>query len=156
MAVDLTAANTLPPLANKVFRVFARFEFALKMAGYAEMRRGKVEILWDRFANSAPIGAAFLEYLKANNVCPVIFAAPPNADRIEKGQYGFEDEATMPASVQELLGAVRRVRNNLFHGGKYFDVDRKRNRSLVKETIAILLLAAERHPEVNFFFEGRA
>jgi len=156
MAVDLTAANALPRQANKLFRIFARFEFALKMAGYAEMKKGKLDIAWDRFANSEPIGGTFLSYVREHNICPTILNAPPKADFIENGLYGFEQNAEPPQSVQELFGAVRRVRNNLFHGGKYFGNDKSRDRRFVREAIAVLLLAAEKHPDVNFFFEGRA
>ncbi|MGO4352615.1 hypothetical protein AB4Z25_11840 [Rhizobium sp. RAF36] len=156
MAIDLTAANALPPLSNKLFRIFARFEFALKMAGFAEMRRGKVEIAWDRFSNSVAIGPAFLQHLRDHNICPTILDAPPKADLIENGSYGFEQQVGKPNCIQDLFGAVRRVRNNLFHGGKYFDDDKRRNRLFVREAIAILLLAAEKHPDINFYFEGRA
>ncbi len=156
MTVDLTAANRLPPLANKLFRIFARFEFALKMAGFVEMRGNRVEVCWDRFANSAPIGADFLARVIADGLAPTMLAAPPKADRVENGQYGFNETASEILSAQDLFGAIRRVRNNLFHGGKYFDDDFPRNRRLVKEALSILLFAAERHPDVNFFFEGRA
>jgi len=156
MAIDLTEANTLPPLSNKLFRIFARFEFSLKMAGFAYMRGDSVEIAWDRFANSVPIGRRFMAHVRDNNVCPTILAYPPKPDPIEQGRYGFAEHVALPDSVQDVFGAVRRVRNNLFHGGKYFDDDKTRNRLLVKEAIAVLLLAAEWHPEVNFIFEGRA
>lgn len=156
MVVDLTATNRLPPLANQLFRIFARFEFALKMAGFVRMKGRNVEICWDQFANSEPIGTAFFSFVKAEQICPTILSAPPKADRFENGQYGFVEHASPILCAQDLFGALRRVRNNLFHGGKYFDDDARRNRRLVREAIAILLLAAERHPEVNFFFEGRA
>ncbi|NKK01234.1 hypothetical protein GFL63_21000 [Rhizobium leguminosarum bv. viciae] len=156
MGVDLTAANALPRQANKLFRIFARFEFALKMAGYAEMKKDKLDIAWDKFANSKPIGVPFLRYVREHKICPTILNAPPKSDLMENGRYGFEQNAKQPQSVQELFGAVRRVRNNLFHGGKYFDDDKTRDRLFVREAIAVLLLAAEKHPEVNFFFEGRA
>lgn len=156
MSVDLAAANTLPPLSYKLFKIFARFEFALKMAGYAAMSRGKVEVAWDRFANSAPLGPFFFDQVRQLNVCPTLLDSPPKADLIDNGQYGFQPHATPPGSAQELFGAVRRVRNNLFHGGKYFDNDKRRDRLFVREAIAVLLLAAEQHTDVNFFFEGRA
>lgn len=51
---------------------------------------------------------------------------------------------------------VRRARNNLLHGGKYFDDNMERSRLLVEQAIEILLLACERHDEVQARFEGRA
>ncbi|WP_233938999.1 hypothetical protein [Rhizobium leguminosarum] len=128
----------------------------MKMTGFAHMRRDCVDIDWDRFANSAPIGRQFFAHIRDHNICPTILAEPPKSDYIEQGRYGFADHVNSPSCAQELFGAVRRVRNNLFHGGKYFDDDHRRNRLLVKETIAVLLLAAEWNPDVNFCFEGRA
>lgn len=56
MSVDLTAANQLPPRADELFRIFARFEFALKMSGYAKMKWAMVKVLWADFAKSDFIG----------------------------------------------------------------------------------------------------
>lgn len=156
MAIDLGAANQLPQRADEFFRIFARFEFALKMAGFGAMRGGRVEINWNLFANSNHIGKPFFSYVKEENICPIILVSPPKAELIENGQYAFKEEASAINSVQGLFGAVRRVRNNLFHGGKYFDDDDERNRILVAEAITVLLCAVERHSEVKFFFEGRA
>lgn len=156
MAIDLSAANQLPPRADEFFRIFARFEFALKMAGFGAMRGERVEINWNQFANSNHIGKPFFSYVKEENLCPIIIANPPKAELIEDGQYGFKEEISAINSVQELFGAVRRVRNNLFHGGKYFDEDDERNRILLAESITVLLCAAQCHSEVKFFFEGLA
>jgi hypothetical protein len=156
MTVDMTAANNLPPRADELFRIFARFEFALKMSGYAKMGNGKVDILWGNFSDSAYLGAAFFNEIHAAEICPLLLNDPPKADRIEQGGYGFEDQASPPTSVASLFKMVRRVRNNLFHGGKYFDQDSERSRLLIEEAIAVLLLACERHPDVQFIFEGRA
>ncbi|TCL62527.1 hypothetical protein [Rhizobium sp. BK251] len=128
MSVDLTAANNLPPGADELFRIFARFEFALKMVGYAKMSGSIVNILWNDFANSKPIGETFFAQVSGSGICPLLLTDPPKADRIENGHYDFEDQAKKPETAAELLLMVRRVRNNLFHGGKYFDDNVERNR----------------------------
>ncbi|KAB2684399.1 hypothetical protein [Brucella tritici] len=156
MSVDVTAANNLPPRADELFRIFARFEFALKMAGYAKMDHGMVKICWDDFAKSDAIGDKFFREVDGSKTLPLLMNDPPKADRILDGRYGFEDRAQPPKCVIELFRHVRRVRNNLFHGGKYFDYDIVRSEQLIAEAIYTLLLACERHPDVNFFFEGRA
>lgn len=44
MGFDLTAANILPHGADEFFRIFARFEFALKMAGYVQHPPGQLRL----------------------------------------------------------------------------------------------------------------
>lgn len=156
MTIDLYAANRLPPRADKLFRIFARFEFALKMAGYASMSGRLVKIHWRDFAVSQQVGPAFLAELQAAGICPLMLTDPPKAERIIDGVYSFDDQTANPSNVGELFEMVRRVRNNLFHGGKYFDDDMERSRLLVEEAIEILLLACERHDEVKARFEGQA
>lgn len=155
-AVDLTEANLLPLRSDELFRIYARFEFALKMAGYCFMNGKAVEINWDAFANNEGIGKAFFEHVQDKCLCSTLMKDPPKPETITDGQWGFATEATPPESAQALFGMVRRVRNNLFHGGKYFDDNAKRNQALVQESITILLLAVEWDKAVNFFFEGRA
>ncbi len=94
MGVDVTAAENLPPRADELFRIFARFEFALKMVGYATMSRGMVKIRWDEFAKSAPIGDQFFREVQASKDYPLLLTDPPKADRITDGQYGFEQHAS--------------------------------------------------------------
>lgn len=156
MSVDVAAADNLPPRAEELFRIFARFEFALKMVGYATMNRGMVKICWDDFAKSASIGDQFFREVQASTDYPLLLTDPPKADRITDGQYGFEEHAQLPVCAADLVILVRRVRNNLFHGGKYFKDDINRSERLIAEAINVLLLACERHPDVNFIFEGRA
>jgi len=152
--VDLSAANKLPPRADDLFRIFARFEFALKMAGLAKMRGSMVVVKWDEFAECKVVGEPFVDKLRQEGVCPLLFAKPPQTEIVSDGRYDFE-VVDPPTTATELFGAVRRVRNNLFHGGKYFDDDRDRNEQLVAEAIAVLLLAVVRRDDVLYFFEGR-
>ncbi|MCA1869721.1 hypothetical protein HW571_29420 [Agrobacterium genomosp. 3] len=156
MAVDLKAANLLPPRSDEFFRIFARFEFALKMAGYCQLQKDKVEIDWDGFANSSEMGKPFFKIATTSGLCPTMLSDPPKAETINNGQWGFASSAAKPVSAQDLMGLVRRVRNNMFHGGKYFSGDAKRDAALVFEAIAVLLAAVEIDPDINFFFEGRA
>lgn len=156
MVVSVDAANALPERSDELFRIFARFEFALKMAGYCELRREAVILNWDRFANSNAISKKFYDYVCQTGICPTMLNSPPKSETIAAGVWGFSDEVLKPSSPQELFGALRRVRNNLFHGGKYFDDDHDRNAMLVSEAISVLLLAAAWHTDLGFYFEGKA
>ena len=152
--VDLSAANKLPPRADELFRIFSRFEFALKMAGLAKMRGTMIVVKWDEFAECDAVGEPFIDKLRREGVCPLLFDKPPQTEIITDNRYDFED-VDPPTTAKELFGAVRRVRNNLFHGGKYFDDDYNRNEQLVAEAIAVLLLAVVRRNDILNFFEGR-
>ena len=156
MTVSLDEANSLPSRSDELFRIFARFEFALKMAGFHNQQCNGIEVTWDSFSNDVPLGKAFFQHIYKQGVCPTLMQYPPKSETIESGQWGFSDETNAPKSSQELFGAVRRVRNNLFHGGKYFDDDSGRNERLVAEAILILLEALEWHDGVRFYFEGKA
>ena len=156
MVVSVDAANALPERSDELFRIFARFEFALKMAGYCELRRGIVVLNWDRFANSNIIGKKFYDYVCQAEICPTMLNHPPKSETIASGVWGFSDEVPKPSSPQDLFGALRRVRNNLFHGGKYFDDDHDRNAMLIGEAISVLLLAAEWNTDLGYYFEGKA
>ncbi|TIQ62003.1 MAG: hypothetical protein E5X41_30620 [Mesorhizobium sp.] len=156
MPVDLTAANQLPPKSDELFRIFARFEFALKMAGFTSPKPdGKFDVDWNTFANSAELGPAFLAEVQASGIAATILGDPPMHQRLVHGALAFVPAAP-PDAVQAFVGAVCRVRNNLFHGGKFFPGnDDDRNTTLVSEAIASLLLALEKHEAVRAYFEGR-
>jgi hypothetical protein len=155
MSISLDAANALPDRSDELFRIFARFEFALKMAGFCKMRNNAVVLDWDCFANSNQIGKKFFDHVCEAEVCPTLIGSPPKSETIADGAWGFNCVVAKPTSPQELFGALRRVRNNLFHGGKYFDDDNDRNEKLVSDAISVLLLAAECHTDVGCYFEGR-
>jgi hypothetical protein len=64
-----------------------------------------------------------------------------------------------PGNVDELFVAVRRVRNNLVHGGKsgdpeYDPDDPNRNEKLIREAQWIIEQALHQMDEVKSHFEG--
>ena len=65
------------------------------------------------------------------------------------------DEVKPVENCQELFGALRRVRNNLFHGGKSGDVDHDRNDELIENSVHILIEALKCHADVRLRFEGK-
>jgi hypothetical protein len=60
-----------------------------------------------------------------------------------------------PANSVELLVAIRRARNNLFHGGKYstgFEADISRDQALLEESRWVLHRALEASAQVQVYF----
>ncbi|MER9368175.1 hypothetical protein NKI66_19485 [Mesorhizobium sp. M0518] len=154
IVVDMNAANRLPPRGDELLRVFSRFEYALKDSGFGKAnRRNVVEADWDRFASNE-LKAPFFAAVRAKALAPTLMANPPSRQVLQGGTLGWDTTAP-PANVAELMGAVRRVRNNLVHGGKSGDKDSDRNDSLIAEAIEVLLEALRVHRDLRAVFEKR-
>lgn len=105
--------------APKFIATFARFEFALVAAGYVG---GKITenawADWDAFASDLPAG--MFEEITNNAALAEILAEPPRKlIRISETSCEFQ-EMPAPTGMVGLLIAIRRIRNNLFHGSKTF------------------------------------
>jgi hypothetical protein len=152
--IDMRAADTLPPRGDELLRVFARFEYALKDAGFGRAgRRDVVEVAWNTFANEG-LTSHFMEKVIAEGIAPTLLTRPPSHQVLKGGALEWQ-EAVPPATVQDLLGAVCRVRNNLVHGGKHGDEDADRNEALVAEALAVLMEALHANEDVRYRFENR-
>ena len=122
---------------------FARFEYALKRSGYASGTEKEVRADWDAFALT-------LKILPDQEIQAVLTAGelllnnPPQKQVLIAGSLDWKDGIPEgQADVQKILIYVRRVRNNLFHGGKFLvptgPVDEPaRNQALIDSSLAVL------------------
>lgn len=128
----------LPETAVTFFAVFSRFEYARKRAGYVRCgRHGQAEADWDCFA--CRLGDEFLCRLGASTLRD----HPPKRQVLMDGKLEWEKTCAIN-STKDLFLAVRRVRNNLFHGGKYPSgpvPEASRDKELLEEATRILDLA---------------
>ncbi|MBF0267560.1 MAG: hypothetical protein HQL44_03095 [Alphaproteobacteria bacterium] len=108
----------LPDEATKFFAVFSRFEFALKQAGYLESHvDGKnAEPGWDCFARN--LTDTFFQTVKESDSAKVLFDKPPKKQIVQGNSIDWKVGRDI-IDIKELFLAVRCVRNNLFHGGKF-------------------------------------
>jgi hypothetical protein len=137
LGVDAATATTF-------FMVFSRFEYALKFAGYRYPGR-RAKPSWDDFATAIadPFDAALApEKTVFLGAVAYLTDRPPNQQVQEHGQLSWapferrdQDDAR---AVHHVLDAVQQVRNNLFHGGKYFDSQAQRDEALIGASIAVL------------------
>ncbi|TNE26533.1 MAG: hypothetical protein EP349_09885 [Alphaproteobacteria bacterium] len=139
------------------FEKFSKFECALKRAGFHKGDEDKIEVAWDKFANS--LNSDFVQKLGAAEECTAIFKNPPKKMVVRNGNAGWKPEGNeCPASPndnQTLFVYVRRVRNNLFHGGKYPEgpvQTPERDGQLLKSCMYILEKALEQSSKVNEFY----
>lgn len=152
-SVDGELIAHLPTSAISLFAVFSRFECALKRSGYHH-GNGEAHPNWDKFANT--LGKAFFEEVKVTGRANLLIDKPPMKQIVNGDDLDWEvvGKAT---NVQELFGSIRRVRNNLFHGGKYRNghvSDATRDEQLLRESLFVLELALEKAPDVRGYFDA--
>lgn len=102
---------------------FSRFEYALKRTTrYAVGNKNDVKADWDRFARD--YNSSFTPERTAKLKSSIVYleARPPKKQIVRSGTLGWKDVRQQNTQrLQQILCAVRRVRNNLFHGGKFPD-----------------------------------
>lgn len=145
-------------LAYELFRFFAQFEYCLKVTGYCVAGRGNsANPDWTRFAGELPA--------LTGETSPDIVAAisymlqhPPKKQIFVDDALQWSDVAPDSENENDLiLLYVRRVRNNLFHGGKFNGrfFDPERSRELMKYSVTILMVAILKSPPMLDAYENR-
>lgn len=132
--------QSLDELATEIFRTFARFEYALKAAGFHN-GDGAAEPNWRSFAET--IGDLFNKPGASDLDAAVryILDHPPKKQIIANGVLAWSVSAPDTDLQSDLmLIYVRRVRNNLFHGGKFNGrwFEPERSELLLRHSLVIL------------------
>jgi len=124
-------------LAYRLFRQFAKTEYALKECLYLEPESKWAKPNWDQFAERH---GGIWDDPKIREARDYIVAHPPARQMNENGRAIFEKQPKKPTNAKELLCAMRTIRNNLFHGGKRvgFLNDPRRDEPLMCHALAIL------------------
>jgi hypothetical protein len=140
-------------LAQQVFIEFARFEYCLKVSGFLRLSDGPASPDWDSFAHCGEMRQLF-EDIKSDDAIPCqklryLLDRPPKKQAAASGRLHWE-EAPRIASSQDYFGALKRVRNNLFHGGKFNGefFEPERSAKLLEAVLCVLKTARERHPKI--------
>lgn len=143
-----------PAGADRFFKVMMRLEFALKEIGYCRTANNqKAEVDWDRFVNER-LGASFFDEVNAEGNASVLIQSPPKRQTVDGHGYLAWDQTGAVSNVQELIGSLRRIRNNLFHGGKSCDPDRDRNDALVGNALCVVDSILQKDHDLRMMFEG--
>jgi hypothetical protein len=76
-------AVPVPVGGEVLFRVFSRFEYALKEAGFFERgRNDEPKISWDKFATEC-LGVPFFNRVMTEKLAPVLSEKPPSRQIVE-------------------------------------------------------------------------
>jgi hypothetical protein len=157
----------LPDHAVPFFVFFSRFEYALKRGGFLKTPREQkcrkkiddsASPNWDSFASV--LGQKFLDEVRDSAKAETILTTPPKKQVVVKGNDLDWRDGSSIRTAADLFVAVRRLRNNLFHGGKFPNSslpvgNPDRDDRLISEAIEILKMALARCQSVKTkFFES--
>lgn len=139
--------------------MFSRFEYVLKNMGYFIGSDKKVSADWDKYSRKENIKEAF------NNItAQVIIDAvsyllenPPKKQVVSDNNVIWKTsppDPNLPKSEQVIL-MVRRIRNNLMHGGKFHGTHQPevaRDTKLIESSILVLEYCLQFDPESQEYF----
>lgn len=145
-------------LSIELFRIFARFEYCLKVIGFFKDQRGPV-VDWCEFAKTKQVADLFDQHHEGvlGDAIGYILKNPPKKQVINDGQLAWaavEPQTDIQSDL--VLIYVRRVRNNLFHGGKFNGrwFEPERSEELMRHCIVILKACLEASDELKQAFDG--
>ncbi len=128
---------------------FARFEYALKQAGYLKFDKPgtTAEAGWAGFATD--LGPAFLEDCRKTPEMKVLFDAPPRLLKVDKDQAVSWKKARTVNSVADFFQLIKDLRNNLFHGDPKVHGDRDEQRLQAAQAVLDLAWQAALQNSAN-------
>jgi len=148
----------LDSLAWEFFQEFARCEYCLKAVGLREPGRRDPTADWGAFAAEV---SPVLEH-PDTSLAPAVsyfLQRPPKKQTIVDGKLDWAESVPDHQSQAELvLRLVCRVRNNLFHGGKFNGhwFEPQRSEELLRYGVQILRAVVASHEKVREAHAGSA
>lgn len=156
--MNVTTESDLDELAFRFFKLFARYEYALKAMGFTRAgSKGQAEPDWDAFAND--VGQVALGFGEPESTARAyLFEHPPKRQMLVDKRIEWEEVSNEDRSAQALFGHMRRVRNNLYHGGKFNGnwPEPDRSRELLTHVLALLEAMPAHHQQLANALAGNA
>lgn len=143
-------------LLLEFFVRFAKAEYALKRSGYILDRSDRAEPNWDAFASANESRFPATVTPEVREAVNFLLAQPPRKQVAPSGTLAWQStERHGEPELKWLLLLVRRVRNNLFHGGKFAagpEHDLARRTDLIRSSILVLSHAMTLEANVAEYF----
>ncbi len=151
----------LDRLAFEFFKEFARCECCLKAVGFRE-NRGEKEIAkanWTDFAKAKEVQDIIesAETRELQGAVAYFVDRPPKKQTIREGKLAWNERLPDHKSKAELvIKLVGRVRNNLFHGGKFNGewFAPQRSEKLIRYGLILLKACRNNHPAVKEAYDN--
>ena len=131
-------------LAMRFIDAFMTAEFALKLGGFGHMQGGAACAHWDKFASSIQDAFDDVDDQTFRDAVAYLVQNPPRKQVMNGRAWEWKESlpSTTSSSSQQCLLMVRRVRNNLIHGGKSYVLGgsdtSERNDKLVRSSLIVL------------------
>jgi len=151
--------GTPDSLLVEFLRVFSRFEYALKSTAFAQGDERRVDPNWDDFARTIREDFDAIQDPEFVEAVDYLLSQPPKKQVLDGKRLGWRSappDRNVSRTEQTLL-MVRRVRNNLFHGGKRlhdYTEDTARDVRLVDCALRVLGQCVRLLPEVREAYES--
>ena len=128
-------------LALEFFIAFARFEYALIATKFGRQRKnGTAEADWDKFIKTLE-NLDEAEKTRLSDAGDLLLKSPPKKLMFTEKRPGFRPVVRAgQTNIKFVLEGVKRARNNLFHGGKYYTPAETpdRNKDVVMASLAVI------------------
>jgi hypothetical protein len=145
-------------LLLEFFLTFARAEFALKNSGFVTGDEHSASADWNKFANALKDHFEEGRTRELETAMNYLLDNPPMRQVLRNGKLMWDANlSTNGSSTSEVIFVlVRRIRNNLFHGGKHslevFE-DTKRTTRLIESALLILKAGISLLPQVESAYD---
>ncbi len=141
------------------FTLFSRFEYAMKATGVRQARKsGAVEADWSQLANDVGSDLMAMPEQNIEEARTYLLQQPPKRQDLEGDQLVWSDvQANQGSDAKDLFVYICRVRNNLFHGGKFrgrYLADPERSSKLIESSTVILGAVLRLRPQLGEAFHG--
>lgn len=135
---------------------FSRFEYSLKRAKFLK-KQETAEVDWNAVKNEFENNASKETKNKILSSDAYIWVNPPKKQIVENSALSWKQAQKRSGSIREAIEALQRIRNNLFHGGKWPsgpEYSPERDLKLISCGLQILYDLVDIDADVrNFFFE---
>lgn len=144
--------------ALEFFAIFSRFECALKCQDCQKKAKAEdgdnAKAYWEEYAEYLDTKSELCEKIKA--AAEDLLKEPPQQQIV--GEVRWKTPHDSAKGVLNIFLKVKRVRNNLFHGGKFASgngwYDKDKDQKLVETSLKILYICLEdKNPVTKAFFD---
>lgn len=147
-----------PELILEFFLTIARAEFSLKVNGFVSGDETRVSANWDQFTNQIKDQMNLEKTQELKEASDFILLNPPWKQVLRNGQVMWDSNYpnNSLSDLEKVILLVRRIRNNLFHGGKHNNEvfeDTERTTHLLRSALVIIEEAISQIPDVRDSYE---
>ncbi|MBK5016684.1 hypothetical protein [Pantoea sp. S62] len=146
----------LNKLCFEFFTEFARYEFFLKITGLTQ-GEGDAKANWDRYALEVEEIIASPDTAELKDAIDYILTHPPKKQIVRNRVLLWDERPVQGRSkAQQVFLLIRRIRNNLFHGGKFNShwFEPERSELLMQHALIILKICARNHAGVSVAYNS--